>query len=387
MRGLRMGACAAAALAFAAGPEAGASGAEVVIGVPADYPTIQAALDAAPRSADVVIRVAEGTYAENLTVAHFGCLRLEGTDAVVAAPDGAPAVSVRESDRVVISGFTLSAKGVELDVRAWATVDVRDVRFAPCQAGAVWLEGGPWGRHTVEHGGVVDTFIGVPTPRLSMTDCTIDSPRDDGVHALGARLDVEHVEILSPGGDGIDARDSAVRATVRNTVVRDAGGAGIALEGPFAVVEACIVLGPGGDGIVTRGGFDPVVADNWVSYAAGDGIVVGGVRALIDRNHVFRVGGDGLRVTASRSRIADNVVSFSGKDGLDLSWCSQTLVRGNVVADSGGSGFRLDAAQGNRLARNVARRSAEHDLTTNTWRNRIAKSNRFQKRHGPRRRR
>ena len=90
--------------------------AEAQVSVPANYPTIQAAIDAAVRGElpdGVTINVQRGTYAENLTVAHTGrsftVRGVGGADATVvnAAGRGAPALYVyRATGQVTFAGLT-----------------------------------------------------------------------------------------------------------------------------------------------------------------------------------------------------------------------------------------------------------------------------------------
>ena len=88
------------------GLAANAFGLTVVIRVPHDYQSISEALSAAPDHA--VIELASGVYRESLVVDRPVTLRAdEAGGVVIAAPDDAPAIEVRDTEDVAIDGLTI----------------------------------------------------------------------------------------------------------------------------------------------------------------------------------------------------------------------------------------------------------------------------------------
>ncbi len=85
----------------------------IVIRVPADYPTIQEAIDAAP--AESVISVSPGIYHENLTINKT--LTVTGQDRMTTIIDGGFARSTVEivADRVALENFTISGNSQASD--------------------------------------------------------------------------------------------------------------------------------------------------------------------------------------------------------------------------------------------------------------------------------
>src|SRR5437879_5657050 len=97
------------------------SGSAVVLHVPADYPTIQGAIDAAT-SGDQ-IRIAAGTYTEQVVIARKNLKLIGESGAVLEArpglaatltpygePDVQPLVAIALCDDVTVRGLTLDGK-------------------------------------------------------------------------------------------------------------------------------------------------------------------------------------------------------------------------------------------------------------------------------------
>ena len=82
-----------------------------IINVPADYPTIQDAIDAAPAAEHNVIYVAAGTYPENLSW-HSTSIELIGAGAAVTIVDGGDTSSCLwmygVPDTARVEGFTFT---------------------------------------------------------------------------------------------------------------------------------------------------------------------------------------------------------------------------------------------------------------------------------------
>ena len=77
--------------------------------VPADYPTIQAAIDAA--SIGDTIDIASGTYNEDLTLKSGICLEGAGIDQTIISKSGASGITGDDVSYVIMKGFTVQDSG------------------------------------------------------------------------------------------------------------------------------------------------------------------------------------------------------------------------------------------------------------------------------------
>lgn len=118
----------------------------------------------------------------------------------------------------------------------------------------------------------------------------------DGIHfAQGAALLIEDCEIANVSGNGIFASAPGAKVTVRETVVRSAGNAGVSLAGSPAVLGGVRITGGAGTGVVIGGNANVTVSG---SVIAGnhDGMVI------------FTTSGDGAsRLAVTRSLVSRNV--------------------------------------------------------------------------------
>lgn len=162
---------------------------------------------------------------------------------------------------------------------------------------------------------------------------------------------------------GIDG-GSANRSSVRNGVLKNAGGDCVSL-GNRGRVEEMVISGCGQRGISLAGGAiirdnqvedtgfegiaaqgSPMVIDNFVIRAgrtqAAEGIEVG-VAALI-RGNVVRLGsGVGIRV-GQRSNVEGNVIDSNVGNGISAD--AHSLIRSNTAVANSGTGIRFDPYPG-----------------------------------------
>lgn len=82
---------------------------QTVKNVPGDYPTIQAAIDAS--SFGDTIKIAAGTYNEDLTLASGICLEGAGIDQTIISKSGASGITGNNVSYVIMKGFSVQNSG------------------------------------------------------------------------------------------------------------------------------------------------------------------------------------------------------------------------------------------------------------------------------------
>lgn len=381
--------------------------------VPGAYPTIQEALDAAPRTGNTSILVSAGTYHESVFASGFYRLDLIALgDVTIVSDDGEPALTVCQSHIATVTGFTLESTTTGLYAMGDNHLTVKDTTIQDVGGDAVVADAPPLQTIQIylDHGSSKE-YVTITSTSVVLDECdivspaghgvnvnvrsyvdlyatTIYAPGGDGVHGTGGggRVAVEHSTITLPGDDGIDVVGHAVLvddvridrpadtgvlvgpgvpATVRQAVVTGAGGDGIANFG-FGTcdeVSQCTVTGAEGDGIRVASG--SVIA-NVVTDAGGRGVVVTPPLAGLSEssgvsgNVVRDSGGTGILVAVNVHAVADNVVERAGGDGMNIA-ASGSGIAGNIVRWPAGNGIEVVGAN-DAIARNTVENAADHGI-------------------------
>ena len=374
------------------GISAGALGG-ATISVPADYSTIQAAVDAA--LAGDVIEVAPGIYAEELLIETAG-IHLVGTDGndkpVLDGSSGlSRAIRVQGAANVRIEGFVVrdydtafqisNSEGVEIigntvssvagsaiGVVGSANAVVRDneifdsgdnglsVSSSPNTAVAnnTITGSGGWGLQVVGSSDVsISTNVidgNLDGLRLSNSDdAEITGNTITGTHHGGGNISSFRSAILIPSsenatftgntisdnaGNGIhdNRNNSPVFLTMTDNVISGNGNNGIHWgSAPDATFHNNIITDNGGTGL--SGGGRATVTNNTISGNSGRGISVSG-DSLVEDNDVFGNGGTGIFV-GPNSTVSHNAITDNGDTGISLGGFSgqveDNLVSGHEI--------------------------------------------------------
>lgn len=291
--------------------------------VPAEYPSIQQAVDAAAPGDTVTVEA--GSYAEAVTVGPGrDRLRIEG------APTG----------EVILDGGGQAETGFRITGSGWVTVR----RFT------VTGSAGP--------GVVAETPDGVF--------------RDVNVHHCA--------------GHGYSLRPGAHRTLVLDATIRENGGDGIQAEGAGCTVMRCDIAGNAGTGVAILAD-GALLFDNTVEGNSGDGIAVGSHgNRLIGNDSLANLGtgialeagdlnlvlandsadneSEGVLVRTGGNRILDNPVSGNDAGGIRLvDTADGNLLDDNLVEVNGGPGILLEGgAADNAVRGNTALGNALDDL-------------------------
>jgi hypothetical protein len=312
--------------------------------VPQDFPTIQAALDAAV--ADDVVLIHGGLYAEsparslpaNVTIKGKGNVRID------AAGLGA--------------GLTVDGQGLQV-------IGVKVI------------------------GGTDGMVLG--GTQSSATKCSVSDVSDRGFVLNGTQQKLENCKVKDAGGTGI-AVLSGAQAVLKKCKVSDAGGSGLTFGATCvqAYVFKLRVLRPGVDGLVNDGG-GGVVAGARIVDAAARGIVDNalapqhgnayvdctvvkpGAGGLISTGNASQLqlggciiqkpGATGIDVAGASARVEHCKVTSAGADGLRIGGTDGTWTS-NSSTKAAGNGFVLDGT-GNLLSLNVGQGSGGFDLLDN----------------------
>jgi len=225
------------------------------IAVPRDFPTLQAAVNAAPAGA--TIKVDQGTYVEQVVIAKDLTIRGAGEDrTIIQAPPtltpfalqgGRPVVAivlitdgvrVRLSDLTVSGPLPCSDVGTGIHVVKDATLEVEDVHVT-----RIWPESGPCplgaprGRAVVvglSPSILMDGQFG-SNGHATITGVTVDQYQEAGITVVGASVSAQSTATISNntviGGaspffpvvqTGITLFGAAVGQVTKNTVTQNA---------------------------------------------------------------------------------------------------------------------------------------------------------------------
>jgi hypothetical protein len=349
--------------------------------VPADYPTIQAAIDAGASE----IFVADGTYPETLSVGH---------------PGGSADVQLLAEipvDKHPIAFPTVAGLNVTYEF-PFRTLYVRGFRFT-----------GPVFQDHSQRGGEATFEV-----------CRFDSgfrTEDDNPTSFGARLrgcisygeifmraygcEVTNCTVIGAGiivkdnwggagwvrdnyvqgpasigiqdatgeGGGTHATDNVVRDTengiligmgiASGNLVKNCSGYGIATEVSGGTVQNNVVQDCGGNAYVAYAGVSPRFIGNTAVRCGGNGILGNidcdnyCVRVLVRHNTLSELGQCGIHLGTGGGDVDSNTVQKSGSDGIWLE--GRGPLAGNVVLDSGGDGIRcVDRADSNVVGRSAS---------------------------------
>lgn len=321
--------------------------------VPADFTTIQAAVDAA-RPGDV-IDIAKGTYDESVVISGKNQIALRGkAKPTIDGGDSAVPLRIEDSDAITVDGLVL-ANGLENDLEI---VGSSNVVIQRCQ-----LDGG-----ALDGIGVDDsTNVLIEKNHFeAQGDDGIDFDQEEGP-VTNARISKNRFERVSDDAIDLDGSGHLVeknRAKRCDTGIHvEEGSTGNALE--KNTIEDT------DDTAISIEGSDNVVVKNKLRRAGDEGISVHGDRNRVESNKIDRAGDDALDVEGSDNEILSNQGRNSGGNGVEVGEldapgaATGNLFEHNKIAGSSENGF-LVRDTGNTFRANNASKSHGFDLLDET---------------------
>jgi parallel beta-helix repeat protein len=355
--------------------------------------SIQQAINLATSAGDEV-RVATGTYIENLSVDHS--VRLRGgwnISFTIQAPVTHPTIVDGSGTHVVtvavgpgptlIEGFTIQngPDGIHLytGTVTVAMNTVRDVTrqgieiedghvllennlFTNIAREGIEIDGGTvivrsnkvytTGRHgiiveggtTLIEGNILravaenpaDDYHGIEIAGNQVVSGNQVSDIDDrGIYAYGGNCAIINNTIHGTGGDGIRTAPSSINVEIRGNRVSNSGNDGIDARGMVVTVADNHIHTTGDRGINAEDGA-LTITDNTVYHTNGDGVRTAGSSTQIEirSNSVYTAGNDGIDARGAIIAIMHNTVSGCADNGIRSEGDEAALIEANWMLDN-----------------------------------------------------
>jgi parallel beta-helix repeat protein len=306
------------------------------LNVPAQYSTIQSAVNAA--APGDTISVSAGTYEERVRIKSLDNLTLVGDGLVDINPgNNNSAVVVRSSDGVTVQGLTVSAGKYA-------------IRVVDCTNAAVLENTAEGTKHGIRvrngsNNSVMDNGL------TDLTGTTDEQGQVSGGHGIrirnSANADVRRNTVTStidnPVGNGILA-SRADGIIVRNNNVTGVGRNGIRLgSAPGATVRGNDMTDTGASGILAKNAAGSTILGNNVTTASRNGIrIKRSAASTIDGNTCTGSGWSGVYVNRSNDAVVDgNTTNDNRGDGIALYRAENPTVTGNSASTNRRFGIRV----------------------------------------------
>ncbi len=203
------------------------AGAAAELGVPADYPTISAAVQAA--GPGDVIRIAAGEYAENVAIDKD--LSIIGHSAATTIIKGTAEYAVTISGRVLLEHLTVTGPETGIQVDKASELTVRNCRIVDCPSDGIGFESSTktvlrlYDSEILRNGDGID----LEGTQGIIADCELSNNRDDGLDYDGnAGVLTFRNHIANNRDDGIEIRlATTTLAIICRNVIEGNGEDGI----------------------------------------------------------------------------------------------------------------------------------------------------------------
>ncbi len=255
--------------------------------VPGDFPTIQAALDAA--NVNDIINISGGIYAEAVSAA-------VPTNCIIQAKGNVRIDATGLGTAFDVSGTNIQINGIKVigaDADGFV-IGGTNVIVSKCKAFDV-------GHHA---------FV-LASTNLQLLKCQAVRPADDGFHIeSGTNVELTSCKVIDASNRGIRVHDEANNVTVAKVRIVRPDGAGIVVDASSVTIE-----------------------DSW-----GTGFAVAGNGAVAQDCVVVKAGGTGFEISGNAGTWTANRSTKAGGNGFDLVGMGNTL---SLNKATGSGGFDL----------------------------------------------
>lgn len=290
----------------------------IQIHVPADHPTISAAIASAPAGAAIV--VAEGRYREALLIDRPLTLRpADEAEVVLSAADQSPAIQIIGAENVTISGLTIIGGRYGIDVFLSEEVVIADNNISGSKTAGIRVRMSsvvirdntisdiqpPYGRGIY----LANTMA---WPQSEITGNTVRDIPLTGIQTnLAGMVQIENNIVTNSGLRGIAVTEMS-QANVVGNVVADNIGSGI------LVLDMSMAL----------------VCDNSVSATRQDS----------ERQNMRE--GNGVTIDFhSEAILSENTIQGSAQNGISVLYGSSAWLHDNIVRDSADDSVFVDSSE------------------------------------------
>ncbi len=284
------------------------------IAVPGDYPTIQAAVDAAAEG-DVVV-VGPGVYHESVFAVKSG-VALRGRGATWDGGDGGEAAPclVLQGEGNVVSGFRFTG-GTD----------------------QVTLEGDGCSVLRCSSEGAAGSFVVIEGAAAVVKACRAEGGGDDSVVIDGETAVVARVRVESCEGIGIAV--SGDGSSVLGCRVDGAGGGGVSVEGEGSTVVAARATECASFGVDLAGEGSLVLRSRALECGSegGAGFIVNGDGSGVRASTAVRCTSDGFRVEGDDCTLVRDRAVENEDDGIDIEGGIGVSLTGSLASRNGSEG-------------------------------------------------
>lgn len=320
--------------------------------VPADYATIQAAVNAA--NAGDIVEVSSGTYFETVSIsANDLTLRAKSghTVTIDAGGSGEP-LSIGFASDVTVQNIRLrnSADSIGLNIAFASSILIKG-----CTVDGVWTGG----------------ISAVLASEVVIEECVVKNTNGYGIRLDASGSVVRDTTVKNTGGDGILVTGST--NTIEENTITNTFEVGIRLGNNPTTCESCVIadndIEDASNGIfVDTTATGNSIIENIIESIEFDGIELedGAEDNIVSGNSIRASGDSGMECAADYCLLSRNKVKKSAADGTLIEAAGQAcLFYKNKVKQSTGDGFQIDGT-GNALVENLAQGSGAYDLNDNT---------------------
>lgn len=295
--------------------------------VPAAFPTIQAAVDAAVAGDEVL--VANGVYREPVTLKSGVTLRGETTEGVLLMNPGPQyALYAVDAVNVLVVGLTL-----QNDLDTWtlgaylqnSEVDFQDVTVRGFSNGLFY-------RGKIYQSADVGA---VPALAPVISNCRFEGNGTGLSLNNGVAAVVTGNHFTGNTGSAIANEDFCNGTISGNMIVGNGGGIAAYEDSPVLIEENQIISNA--TGIATSWRSHAVIRRNIISDSVVNGISTYSLSSpTIQNNLIVNNGGEGVWVFFNFPQIVNNTIVGNGANGVRSEWYAAPSLRNNIIAYNAG---------------------------------------------------